>query len=127
MTARLRTILLLAMLLFAVPAAAQRQCVKGKPCGGTCIARNRTCHVAPSPAPQARPAPRDTTRSPAPRDSTSRPAVSTGPWVASSRGTTYYRAGCAGAKNLAVANRIYFTTEQDAVSAGYRRSRQAGC
>ena len=29
----------------APPAGAQKQCIKGKPCGATCIAREKTCRV----------------------------------------------------------------------------------
>jgi hypothetical protein len=50
-----------------------------------------------------------------------------GPWVASSRGTTYYRNGCNGARGLAVQNRIYFQSEEEARAAGYRRSTARGC
>jgi hypothetical protein len=39
-----------AMLFLLVGVAeAQRNCVKGKPCGGTCIAMNRTCRVGQLP------------------------------------------------------------------------------
>lgn len=53
--------------------------------------------------------------------------ASNGPWVASSRGTTYYRNGCSGARGLAVQNRIYFQSEEEARAAGYRRSTARGC
>lgn len=49
------------------------------------------------------------------------------PWVASSRGHTYYRRGCSTANRLAPQNVIYFRTEQDAQKAGYHRSRSKGC
>lgn len=51
----------LAFVLVLMPIAAEAQvCVRGKPCGNTCIARNRTCRVGQgtarqggSPAPAA--------------------------------------------------------------------------
>lgn len=116
---------LFAALALASPLEAQRRCTKGIPCGNSCIAAGKTCRKAPAPAPSppatpdARPAPSDSTPSGGP--------VTSGPWVASRRGTTYYKAGCSGARDLAPANRIYFRTEADAQANGYRRSRQAGC
>ena len=108
---------------------AQRRCVKGKPCGNTCIAQNRTCRVGTPPSeptrpPVSRPAPAEppTTE----RGQASAP-VTSGPWVASRRGTTYYRNGCSGGNQLAAQNRIYFRTEEEAQAAGYRRSSQRGC
>lgn len=53
--------------------------------------------------------------------------ASDGGWVASSRGHTYYRAGCGGAKKLSPANLIYFKSEADAQRAGLRHSVQDGC
>lgn len=50
-----------------------------------------------------------------------------GPWVASTRGTVYYKTGCRGANTLVVRNRIYFQSEQEAQVAGYRRSKASGC
>lgn len=106
---------------------AQRRCVKGKPCGNTCIAQNRTCHVStPSATPSPSPAPRTAPAAPPARTDSQAPAT-TGPWVASRRGSTYYRSGCTGGNQLAAQNRIYFRTEEEARAAGYRRSTQRGC
>ena len=43
--------IVLALLLSLVPivADAQRNCVKGKPCGNTCIARDKTCRIGTAP------------------------------------------------------------------------------
>jgi hypothetical protein len=190
-------------------AEAQRNCSRGKPCGNTCIAQNRTCHVGtpterPTPPPPARstpaaaPPPRPTAPAPAAatvptiatavdgyyaldsiearevaeararalarRDAARRGSVDPGGdldlgvdepaapsmpsrasavpparqsrepanagsalWVASSRGRTYYKAGCSGANALSPANRIYFRTEAEAQAAGLTRSRTSGC
>lgn len=61
------------------------------------------------------------------RATAQRAGAGNGPWVASRRGAVYYRAGCRGANSLAVQNRIYFQTEQEAQAAGYRRSTASGC
>ena len=50
-----------------------------------------------------------------------------GDWVGSSKGKTYYRAGCAGARKLAAKNLVHFKSEEDAKKAGYTHSRQRGC
>ena len=183
---------------------AQRRCVRGIPCGNTCIAANRTCRTGsppsqPTPAPTSRATPTAPPASPAPAPAPSaapQPAYATpaapaggltvpgvpgyvaldtiellevqgarlralerrglagagvsvpaptadpqsysvpqppatpassGPWVASRRGSTYYRSGCSGANGLAAQNRIYFQTEAEAQAAGYRRSSARGC
>jgi len=104
-----------------VVASAQTQCVKGKPCGRTCIAVNKTCHVerpAYVPAAAAESVPPDTARAEPGEDMR---------WVASSRGEVYYRRGCGNANRLVPENRVYFRTEEDAKRAGYRRSGSPGC
>lgn len=53
--------------------------------------------------------------------------ATSGPWVASRRGSTYYRSGCSGARQLAAQNLVYFQSEEEARQAGYSRSRQSGC
>lgn len=115
----MRTLLLvvLALLTFATPSLAQKHCVKGIPCGGSCISATKVCHVGSGSATSA---PRAT--SPLPT------AVPDGArFVASSRGQVYYLASCRAARNLSAANRIYFKTDQEAAAAGYRPSASAGC
>ncbi len=43
-------------------------------------------------------------------------------FFASSKGTKYYSIGCSGGKTLKPENKIYFTTEAQAISAGYEKS-----
>lgn len=50
-------LLLTALLVLPSAADAQRRCVKGKPCGNTCIAANRTCRVGTPPSAAAPPQP----------------------------------------------------------------------
>jgi hypothetical protein len=125
---------LLAIALVLIPASlhAQRSCRKGKPCGNTCIAQNRTCHAGDGNAsPPSRQAPASAS---VPLEA--RSGLYAGPagqtaeaWIASRAGHTYYRniASCSAGQKLAVRNRIYFANEQAARDAGYSRSRSKGC
>ena len=114
-------VLLISLVALPLVAAAQKQCVKGKPCGHTCIAAAKTCHVErPAYAP-----PSDMDSAP-PGTAVAEPGADWS-WVASSSGEVYYRRGCANANRLAPANRVYFRTEEEAKRAGYRRSGSPGC
>jgi hypothetical protein len=116
-----RLSVLVVLVTFLVVAAAQTQCVNGRPCGHTCIAVRKSCHVErPAYAP-----PSDTAAAPAER---ARAEPGDGmAWVASSRGEVYYRRGCRNANRLVAENRVYFRTEEEAKRAGYRRSGSPGC
>lgn len=116
-----RLFALVGLIAFPVVAAAQEQCVKGKPCGHTCIAVGKTCHVA-------RPAyaPPTATTAAAAESARAEPGAGMS-WVGSSRGEVYYRRGCRNANRLAPENRVYFRTEEEAKRAGYRRSGSPGC
>jgi hypothetical protein len=61
-----------ALALLALDADAQKRCTKGKPCGNTCIALDKDCHVGQVQAPEKRAQPTATPASgytPAPRSS----------------------------------------------------------
>jgi len=104
-------------LLVVSNAEAQKNCRKGIPCGNTCIAANKVCHIGtPSTPPTAS---RSESAAVAQNDSMA--------WVASSRGHTYYRRGCSTANSLSPTNLIYFRTEEEAQRAGYHRSTSRGC
>ena len=114
-------VLLIGLVALPFVAAAQKQCVKGRPCGHPCISANKTCHVErPAYAP-----PSATDSAPA-GTALAEPGADMS-WVASSRGEVYYRRGCANANRLAPLNRVYFRTEEEAKRAGYRRSGSPGC
>ena len=103
---------------FPSVAEAQKNCSKGKPCGNSCIYRDKVCRIGtPSPAPANAPAAQPLTTA----------AVADAQFVASSRGKVYYLVGCSGAKKLSPANLIYFKTEKQAQDKGYRRSATKGC
>jgi hypothetical protein len=44
-----------AALAFATTASAAPHCTKGVPCGDSCIAAGKVCHIAPPPAPNCKP------------------------------------------------------------------------
>lgn len=122
-----RSMLIAVLLAFATaaPAVAQRRCVKGIPCGNTCIAASRTCRVGSGSATRA-PA------STAPRQSTAPAAAPTtipdgAQFVASSRGRVYYYVGCSAWRTLTKSNLRWFQTAEEAAAAGYRPSASSGC
>lgn len=113
-----RTMLsVLALLLLASPSAGQRRCVKGIPCGGTCISATKTCHVGSGSA----------TAAPKPTRTAPTAAPDGARFVASSKGQVYYLATCTAARRLSPANRIYFKSDKEALAAGYRPSASSGC
>ena len=116
---RFAVLLVLALLTWLPSdAAAQKNCVKGKPCGNTCISRDKTCRVGSGPAPSSASTPAATSAPDAPARAR---------FVASSRGQVYYLLACSAAQRLSPANRIYFETEEEAVGVGYRPSTASGC
>jgi micrococcal nuclease len=120
-------LIVLALLASTAPLEAQKNCSKGKPCGNTCIARNKTCHVgtgtarsaparAESPANAASPA--KATDVLVPRDAF---------FVASSRGRVYYATHCNAWRSLSAANLRWFPTAEAAEAAGYTPSTAPNC
>lgn len=102
-------------------AAAQKVCKKGKPCGNTCIAKDKMCRVGQGTAQAA-----TLTNSRA----SLLPSAKVPPdarFVASSQGRVYYWIGCEAWKDLKKANLIFFATQVEAERAGYRPSRSKGC
>ncbi len=118
---RLLVFTVAALIAFPVAADAQKRCTKGVPCGNTCIAATKVCHVG---TPSTRPT---TPPTPARSDSAAVAPTNAMAWVASSRGRTYYRSGCSTANRLSPKNLIHFRTEEEAQRAGYRRSTSRGC
>lgn len=117
---------LLVVLLAVVPFAtadAQKRCKKGIPCGNSCIAANKVCRIGSARPPAVAAAPAQAGSASAAAYAEVRDAQ----FVGSTRGTTFYRVGCAGAKRLSVANLRYFKNEDAAKQAGYKRSVQNGC
>jgi hypothetical protein len=118
-------------------AEAQRNCSKGKPCGNSCISRDKVCRIE-SPANTPAPAPetvRSSTVEPSqnllsPAQTEDLPPAATAseyPWVASFADGIYFKATCPAAQDLAPSNRRYIRSIQDAESAGFRRSRTPSC
>ena len=116
---RMLSVMMLVLVSMATPrhVHAQKNCKKGIPCGNSCIAANKTCRVGtPSSSSKA-----DTLTV------VQSSVASTGDWTASSRGKTYYKAGCSGANKLSASNVIRFKSEDEAQKAGYHRSATKGC
>jgi hypothetical protein len=135
------------------PASAAPNCKKGKPCGNSCIAMNRTCHLDqapredersrrppeapttvqqlnPSGQPPAAPGVAPATVAPAatPRPVPPSPAPgAAGLWMASEADRVYFAPGCPAAADIGPANRRYFPDEGAAQAAGFRRSSIPGC
>lgn len=103
--------------LLATPAMAQKRCVKGKPCGNTCIAATKTCRVGTGTA----------TRATTPTTAAAVIIPEGMQFVASTRGTTYYYVGCRGWRSLAAANLRWFPDAGAARAAKLTPSTQAGC
>ncbi len=114
----------------AVPGATQPNCKKGKPCGGTCIAQNRTCHIESRPASEPRTSERQPTANAAPVQSLYAPAPASAaapvdsllPWVISVTGGTYFASACSGAESIVPANRMFFRNEENLKRAGMSRA-----
>src|SRR5690348_3272856 len=113
-------VLLATLVMFPVVAVGQTQCVTGRPCGHTCIAVHKTCHIE-------RPAYAPPDSTPVAAESVRAEPGEGMAWVASSRGEVYYRHGCGNVNRIAPENRVYFRTEEEAKRAGYRRSGAPGC
>src|SRR2546425_1544314 len=99
-------------LLVVSNAEGQKNCRKGIPCGNTCIAANKVCHIGTPSAPPT-PAATPATAAPSRTDSTVVASKDSAAWVASSRGHTYYRRGCSTANRLSSEYVIYFRTEEE--------------
>jgi len=131
---------LVCFILIAPTASAQR-CVKGIPCGNTCISATKTCRVGSGSATSAR---EPETKRPTTKQADSAMAAtylsitsrSTKSSTASPNDTlfvgsrvdgVFFLRTCLAAQDLAMENRRYFKTEKDAAEAKYRRSRVPGC
>jgi endonuclease YncB( thermonuclease family) len=102
-------------------AIAQKRCVKGVPCGNTCIAASKTCHVGQGTAVSGRtPDPVQTPPAATTRSSMSRSSTSgtNGEYVAIRGGSYYFWAKCSLAKGLDGPNLVYFRDREEARRAG---------
>lgn len=98
----------------AAPAAAQKNCKKGIPCGNTCISADKVCRIGGS----------SSSGTVAPRPLTAPAAAG---FVGSKADKVYFAEGCSAALDLASGNRRRFTSAEEAERAGFRRSRVEGC
>lgn len=114
--------------------AGAANCRKGIPCGNSCIAANRTCHLNRSAPPPATPKmqPRGSIAAPAAVAAPAAAVVQALPgapamWAASEADRIYFAPGCAAAQDLTPANKRFFPDEATAIAAGFRRSSVEGC
>lgn len=131
-------LVLVAIALSASTLEAQRRCVKGKPCGNSCIARNKTCRVgAPKPAdPSPSKSRTDSTPSssrpvisavPMPKDSTAVINPDSALFVGDATRKVFYKRGCTLALQVKEQDLVIFINEEGAKRAGYARSGARGC
>lgn len=145
----LSPVVLLACQFLVAPEASAQRCVKGIPCGNTCISASKTCRVGSGTATKAgttQPAPETPKKADTSTltqkqidDSVARllygrphslaTTASTGDtlFVGSRMDGVFFLRTCLAAQDLAVENRRYFKTEKEALDAKYRRSRVPGC
>ena len=144
-----------AILLFAIatvgwPLEAQKNCKTGKPCGNTCISRDKVCHIgtAPPPPPTAPTSANGSgstsgARNLATTASAPVPAAelspnlaiiaagdSTWPYAGGRRLDVYYpndTIACAYLRRIAPSERLYFRTREEARAYGLLPSLNPGC
>ena len=135
-------------LILIAPAASAQRCVKGIPCGNTCISATKTCRVGSGTATKAGTSeqttePKKAAAAPPTQNAIDdsavrllygRPHAITSPaspndtlFVGSRVDGVFFLRSCLAAQDLASENRRYFKTEKDATDAKYRRSRVPGC
>jgi hypothetical protein len=125
-----RIVVLVALLgsALAAPLLAQKNCTKGKPCGRTCIARDKICRIGsspPVPAATAAPSSSEAAAQEVPLGG-SRDSVAW-EWVASTASKYFYRNTRSCAAPVAQVARIYFRTEESAVGAGFEKTSTRAC
>lgn len=108
---------------------AQPNCRKGKPCGNTCIAQNRTCRIAPAGESAPRRPAQGSSQALLAMPATGAPVDSLLPWVAAEDRRLYFASACAGAAAIPAGQRRYFRGEDNLQRIGYRRAEVAaeGC
>lgn len=122
-----RLLSVLAFLLF-VPASlfAQKSCKKGIPCGGTCIAANKTCHVGSSTSAPQSPtdaAPRPSSQAPDSTGSVDTASAAGKVWV-NTKSHVYH---CAGSRYYGTTKNGTYMTESAAKAAGNRPAYGKAC
>jgi len=97
--------------LVACESVTAQVCKKGKPCGNTCIAQDKVCHVGAGTA----------------RAAGSPPAAVPVPdsvqWIGWREAKLYFRARCIPASTVPLTERVYFKAEQEAKDSGFKRSK----
>ena len=127
---------------------AQRNCVKGKPCGNSCIAASKTCRIGtPSSTPTTSTPRRTAARLRADSVAASErtraalaavknsvdsalvqePDLTLSPFVGDASRKMFFKRSCAAASRVKEDDLVVFMTTAAATSAGYARSGAPGC
>jgi hypothetical protein len=113
---------------FAAPLLAQRNCTKGKPCGRSCIARDKVCRVGNAPSvPTATAAPSSSEGTAGVISSGGSRDSATWEWVGSTTSKYFYRNTTECAAPISQRARRYFRSEETAVTAGSQKSSTRAC
>ena len=114
---------LVSLLTLSGAALAQRRCVKGIPCGGTCISATKTCHVGSAPAPRSdESTSRERTLTYRAGGVSAAKTRVTAPFVGSATGHYFYPvADCDAASEIPESLRVYFASERAATLLRYER------
>src|SRR6185437_14450910 len=128
-----------------------RNCRKGIPCGGSCIAANKVCHIGTPTATSTKSTAISITSQASSKSqavgnaNTSMPASTTPAgygtsvgsaqvsasgrqrWIGSISDHIYFREGCTAERELASSNRRIFRNEDEALLQGFEHSRVPGC
>jgi hypothetical protein len=112
------------VLSWSAHAEAQRRCVRGIPCGNSCISASKICRKDQVPSVPARPAAQPLVAEPRVVGEMGDDGM---PWVATAPGAFYYARHCEAARELPARIAVFFRTEEEAQRAGYSRSQVSGC
>lgn len=133
---RVSVTIVLLIMLGPADVDAQRNCKTGKPCGNTCISKDKVCHVGTTSQPPPAPA---TLVAPAPTPAVPGVTVlghagipagdSAWPFVANRQLRDYYAnvPSCAYAARIPPAERVFFRARHEAESWGLLKSVNPGC
>ena len=105
-------------------AFAQRNCKKGIPCGNSCISSSRICRIGSRPAPPSEPEPSAPPKSPSAKLLTAADSSrSVKVWI-NKKSRVYH---CPGSRYYGATSSGEFTTEREAIAAGYRGAYRHTC
>lgn len=114
------------LILLCGSTAIAKNCKNGIPCGNSCIAASKTCHIGTAPS-SASALATGTPSAHLSNGTTATASTDAVLWVGSISDHVYFLGSCVAAKDIASTNRRIFSSEADAISQGYRHSGVPGC